>query len=550
MYQTGPSTGGLDGVLMGATTAMGGIMAEAIESKKAQTNLINFADTLEKQGLIGDAMIYRQMAASETPNLIQAARTGQATKRDMSAPFEHALRALNEQADRQVRLDVAKEDGSSLSADRTRYNAGDEIDAADLQMITSELNGIDNRRYSIQNRLSDAEKAGDATLVQQLESDLKQLNDREAELRTQAQQTQAKRRARAATTFEGGENSGGSIADAQANLPPLPGDETDAVRDGLPVYTPEGGPESAPAESLLPDETMRKGVRKPTTNARATADAFAGVPSSVTENDATGFTGKSEPVIPDVQPSVPGVKANDQKSNSELAAQGKLDYTKNLGLPSDASTRTVRARRNFLEQKQQVFVQLGKVYNEAVDKAQTPEALKIAREEALKTQRKQTGLTSPEEAKKAGDTMLAAMGPDAKNFVVKVERKGDGNYDVDIVKKSAAGVTKTGQTFIANGKIFAPDSTGAMVRIDPSSGEQTEIMSLDPDNPNKRLTYAEFETMVTQYSPERLAEILHISVEEAKQMTAVVVGSAQKPINKGATPIAPTEQNNVYKNWR
>lgn len=84
-----------DGILLGASTALTGIAQEARAAKKAQTAYNTFADQLEKEGLIADAAIYRGMAASETPNYLNAALTGKAATRDLEMPFQQALKILD-----------------------------------------------------------------------------------------------------------------------------------------------------------------------------------------------------------------------------------------------------------------------------------------------------------------------------------------------------------------------------------------------------------------------------------------------------------------------
>ena len=560
MYQTGPSGGAAVGILAGANTALGGVLAESIAAEKAKKDFLGFANVLEQEGLIGDAMIYRQAAASESPDFITAARTGQAKQRDYAKPFEHALRALESKANRESREATAASDNSQFSRVRTAYNAEDEIDSAELQVITSEINGIDNRRYALQTRLTDAQNRGDVAMVDQLEADLKELDARDAELRSQQQNILGGRRQRSRQVFGGelpSDPNSTEVPTARAGGASAPGELIPAGMAGADNLDQLPFQEETEEEGIISEEAINGSPRANNTQ-QAQADAFAGKKASVTETpnpqteDGRMFSSKYDSIIPPIKQEVPAEKVDDVKSNEELARNGELDYTKHLGIPSDSSPRKVAARKNFLVAKQQAFIQTGRVYNEAIDKAQTPEQLKTAMTEFMRSQRKLTGLNSEASAKEAGDRMMQAMGDDAKHFVPRIERKGENNYDVDLVKIGAASVTKSNQTWILKGKLFMPDSTGAMVRVNPETGEETPLMSLNPDNEGKRLSYTEFENMVTQFSAARLAEILGVTLEEAEVMRGKIVGQGPKvdrAINKGASSTAEQPKRSVFQQF-
>jgi len=146
----------MTGVLAGALTAISGINQEIRAAKKAQDSYNSFADTLEAEGLTGDAAIYRRAAASETPNFMQAAMTGVATQRDLSMPFKQAIDLLDSKRNREAAMERAEVSATGSQGVEHRQNvrmidsilsndydlARQEADAARKEMSDSEQDAI------------------------------------------------------------------------------------------------------------------------------------------------------------------------------------------------------------------------------------------------------------------------------------------------------------------------------------------------------------------------------------------------------------------------
>lgn len=130
------------GILAGAATALSGIAQEAKAAEKAKQTYMGFADTLESQGLVGDAAIYRQMAASEKPNYLEAALTGKGATRNLELPFQQALKLLNEEKDRNASLQRTRmqQGAGGLSVtERQGLRMEDSILARDVDIISANI---------------------------------------------------------------------------------------------------------------------------------------------------------------------------------------------------------------------------------------------------------------------------------------------------------------------------------------------------------------------------------------------------------------------------
>jgi hypothetical protein len=169
--------------------AMGGIAQEQAASQKNKALLNSFANTLEREGLLADAGVYRNYAAAEQPNFMRAAATGVAEKRNTDMPFEHALKIIQAKQSRETALDVAgiRSTGSRASMTRAEFGARSYNLDADSRGLQDEIGRLDRTILSIRAQIPALDAAGRVDEANALRREVAKreaaLNGKEAELR-------------------------------------------------------------------------------------------------------------------------------------------------------------------------------------------------------------------------------------------------------------------------------------------------------------------------------------------------------------------------------
>jgi hypothetical protein len=254
-----------DGILLGASTALTGIAQEAREAKKAQGAYNAFADQLEKEGLVADAAIYRGMAASETPNYLNAALTGKAATRNLEMPFQQALKLLDSKREEQAALERANLARQGLSVtERQGLRMEDSILSQDVSLANQELRDATRDEDRILENM--ARDSGNPALMELYTKQLQDARARKEQARKNLQAIQNQRRGVARQMSTAAPASGSSRATSKEPY------AIEGAPDPGPL--PVGGPSSPGVEaSLVPLE----GEGPP----------FSSMDGSVTEKPAT-----------------------------------------------------------------------------------------------------------------------------------------------------------------------------------------------------------------------------------------------------------------------
>lgn len=227
-------------VLGGAQTALQGIAAEVRAHKKSQAQLSAFADTLEKEGLVGDAALYRQQAAADVPDFTSAAMTGKAAQRDYELPFKQAIGILTNKQDNDAaakRASISRQTGVGVDM-RQGLRLQDSILSSDLDIAKADYNSATR---AIEDATNDAAAAGaagqpDQVKIHKRRIEIEQQRQQDALDRMKATNQQRKSGVKALT---GDPNQSLKEANNSAELP----------------FQPEDGavqPPGAPQDSLLP----------------------------------------------------------------------------------------------------------------------------------------------------------------------------------------------------------------------------------------------------------------------------------------------------------
>lgn len=227
-------------VLGGAQTALQGIAAEVRAARKAKDQLNSFADTLESEGLVGDAALYRQQAAADVPNFTQAAMTGKAADRDYEMPFKQALGILKNKQDNDAAADrasISRQVGIGVDA-RQGLRLQDSILSADFDIAKADYLSAQREIADATNDAAAASAAGNPDLVAVHKSRIEVGKQKEADALGRMKKTKQERQV-GIKALTGDPNMSETSANNAAELPFQP-------EDG--ATQPAGGPE----DSLLP----------------------------------------------------------------------------------------------------------------------------------------------------------------------------------------------------------------------------------------------------------------------------------------------------------
>lgn len=154
------------GALGGTVSALAGVAQEMQAAEKEKNQLLTFSNILEEKGMKGDALMYRAMANSATPNFMQAAMTGKATERDNSKFFAHALDIMQKDRDMahdesMTRLKVSAQERSQERQDRNAARA-------DARMLIGqykqENSSLESQRRTLVSEIQAAQKRKDMAL--------------------------------------------------------------------------------------------------------------------------------------------------------------------------------------------------------------------------------------------------------------------------------------------------------------------------------------------------------------------------------------------------
>jgi hypothetical protein len=267
-------------VLGGAQTAIAGIAAEVRSAAKAKAQLNSFADTLEREGLVGDAAIYRQQAEADKPNFTQAAITGKAAERDYEMPFKQALTILSNKQDNDAAAERARASRSAgIGVDaRQGLRLQDSILSSDLDIAKTDYTSAEREIADATNDANSASAAGNPDLVEVNKRRIEIAKQKQADALARMKATNSQRKAGVAALTNPGNGGFDMTVPGGIEAPDLPvpsvteqtGPEIsllpDSERNGKPVYNSEGttGPDSPVA---IAGSTASKNLRIARNNA-------------------------------------------------------------------------------------------------------------------------------------------------------------------------------------------------------------------------------------------------------------------------------------------